>query len=98
MAFGTLDRTPPPFFRQGPSALTRLMFFSALAFFLMVADTRFKMTQPIRAVVATVLNPVERVLRAPVDAWSTASDFFMGVEHARSAEAKAREELARLSE
>ena len=42
MPFGTLDRTPPPFFKQGPSALSKLMFFSALALFLMVADTRFK--------------------------------------------------------
>ena len=58
MPLGTLDRTPPPFFRQGPSALTRLMFFSALALFLMVADTRFKLTQPVRAVLATALNPV----------------------------------------
>ena len=33
MPLGTLDRTPPPFFRQGPSALTRLMFFAALALF-----------------------------------------------------------------
>nr|HET7859675.1 rod shape-determining protein MreC [Caldimonas sp.] len=36
MALGTLDRTPPPFFRQGPSALTKLSFCSALAVFLMV--------------------------------------------------------------
>ena len=49
MPLGTLDRTPPPFFRQGPSALTKLVFFSALALFLMVADTRFKSTQPMRA-------------------------------------------------
>ena len=41
MALGTLDRTPPPFFRQGPSALTKLSFCSALAVFLMVADARF---------------------------------------------------------
>ena len=26
MSLGTLDRTPPPFFRQGPSALTKLTF------------------------------------------------------------------------
>ena len=55
---GTLDRTPPPFFRQGPSALTKLTFCSALAIFLMVADTRFKLTQPMRTMVATVLHPV----------------------------------------
>lgn len=94
MPLGTLDRTPPPFFRQGPSALTRLMFFSALALFLMVADTRFKLTQPVRAVLATALNPVERALRAPVDAVSAASDYAMGLQAALSAEARARRELA----
>lgn len=98
MALGTLDRTPPPFFRQGPSAFTRMMFFSALALFLMVADTRFKVTQPLRAVVATVLTPVERVLRAPVDAWGLASDYLMGLQEARSAESKARLELAQQAE
>src|SRR5919112_1931991 len=40
MALGTLDRTPPPFFRQGPSSLTKLSFCSALAVFLMVAGGR----------------------------------------------------------
>jgi rod shape-determining protein MreC len=98
MPLGTLDRSPPPFFRQGPSAFTRMVFFSALALFLMVADTRFKVTQPLRAVVATVLNPVERVLRAPVDAWGLASDYLMGLQDARSAESKARLELAKQAE
>ena len=41
MALGTLDRTPPPFFRQGPSSLTKLSFCSALAVFLMVAVAAF---------------------------------------------------------
>ena len=40
MPLGTLDRTPPPFFRQGPTALSKLAFFSALAIFLMVAFQR----------------------------------------------------------
>jgi len=98
MPLGTLDRSPPPFFRQGPSALTRLMFFAALALFMMVADTRFKVTQPLRAVVATALNPVERVLRAPVDVWGTASDYLMGLQHARASEGQARRELAQQAE
>ena len=94
MALGMLDRTPPPFFRQGPSALTRLMFFSALALFLMVADTRFQLTQPLRAMMATVLHPVERVLRVPVDAWQGGAEYFLGLEHALEEEAKARQELS----
>jgi len=95
---GTLDRTPPPFFRQGPSALTKLAFCSALAVFLMVADTRFKLTQPMRTLVATVLHPVERVLRVPVDVWNAAGDYAMGLQHAISAESAARSELARQAE
>ncbi|MEO8153104.1 MAG: rod shape-determining protein MreC [Rhizobacter sp.] len=98
MPLGTLDRTPPPFFRQGPSAFTRMIFFSALALFLMVADTRFKVTQPLRAVVATALNPVERALRVPVDGWGSASDYLMGLQHAISGEAQARRELAAQAE
>jgi len=95
---GTLDRTPPPFFRQGPSALTKLTFCSALAIFLMVADTRFKITRPLRVVVATVLNPIERSLRVPVDAWNGAGDYAMGLHRALSNESAARAELARQAE
>jgi rod shape-determining protein MreC len=95
---GTLDRTPPPFFRQGPSALTKLTFCSALAVFLMVADTRFKLTQPLRTLAATVLHPVERTLRIPVDAWIGAGDYLMGLQNALTAETAARRTLARQAE
>lgn len=95
---GTLDRTPPPFFRQGPSALTKLTFCSALAVFLMVADTRLKLTQPVRTLVATVLHPAERVLRVPVDAWNGAGAYLGGLQDALSGEAEARATLARQAE
>lgn len=98
MPLGTLDRTPPPFFRQGPSAFTRMVFFSALALFLMVADTRFKVTQPLRAIVATVLNPVERVLRTPVDLWQGAADYLGGLQQARSEETRAKVLLVQQAE
>ena len=98
MPLGTLDRTPPPFFRQGHSALTKLVFFSALALFLMVADTRFKLTVPLRAALATVLNPIERVLLVPVEAWQGGSGYLQGLRSALSAEQNAREQLARQSE
>jgi len=97
MSLGSIDRTPPPFFRQGPSALTKLVLFSALAVFLMAADTRFQMTQPLRAAVATVLLPVQRVLMVPVDLMADAGDHVQGLRAARGAEAAARSELARLS-
>lgn len=98
MTLGTIDRTPPPFFRQGLSALTKLMFFSALALFLMVADTRFKVTQPLRAVLAAALHPLQRALLVPVQAWQGMSQYAMGLQHALDSEATARRELARQAE
>lgn len=98
MALGSFDRTPPPFFRQGPSALTMMMFCSALAVLLMVADTRFKFTQPLRAAVATALLPVERVLMVPVAAWRHGSEYVTGLQGALSREQAARAELVRQAE
>ena len=68
MPLGTLDRSPPPFFKQGPSALSKLMFFSALSLFLMVADVRFNLTQPVRAALSTALYPVQWLALQPVRA------------------------------
>lgn len=80
MPLATLDRSPPPFFKQGPSAFTRLMFFSALAVFLMVADTRWKVTQPARAVLATALHPLQDALLAPSRWWGSAGHYWAGLE------------------
>lgn len=66
MPLGTLDRTPPPFFRQGPSALTKLSAFSALALFLMFADTRLELIKPVRGMVASALYPVQWLLMQPL--------------------------------
>ncbi|MCX7277007.1 MAG: rod shape-determining protein MreC [Burkholderiales bacterium] len=66
MPLGTLDRNPPPFFKQGPSALSKLVFFSALALFLMVADARFTLMRPLRAALATALYPVQWVVMEPL--------------------------------
>ncbi len=94
MPLGTLDRTPPPFFRQGPSALSKLMFFSALALFLMVADMRFKVTQPIRAAFATALYPVQWLALQPVRAVQHGSGYFTALSEAQGSEEEARKKLA----
>ena len=98
MPLGTLDRTPPPFFRQGPSALTKLVFFSALAVFLMVADGRFKLIEPLRAGLAVVLLPIQRTLAAPVALWTSASDYLGGLDDALRAARRADERLAAQAE
>lgn len=98
MPLGTLDRTPPPFFRQGPSALTKLTVFSALAVFLMVADTRLAITQPLRALMATALHPLQRALLAPVAGLGTVTQYAEGLQRAEASEAEARRALAAQSE
>ena len=98
MPLGTLDRTPPPFFRQGPSALTKLIFFSALALFLMVADVRFKLVEPLRQAAAVALLPVQHALAVPVEAWNGGGDYLRGLNQAQAAEREARARMAAVAE
>jgi len=94
MSLGSFDRTPPPFFRQGMSALTKLLVFAALALFLMVADTRFKITYPLRAALATALHPVQRLLLAPVESWESMVDYWHSMQAATKADDQSRRLLA----
>jgi len=98
MPLGTLDRTPPPFFRQGLSALAKLGLFSTLALLLMVADARWRIVDPLRATLATALLPVQRTLAVPVEAWEGGGDYLQGLREARRAEATARAALVVQSE
>ena len=98
MTLGTIDRTPPPFFRQGPSALTKLALFSALAVFLMAADSRWGLTLPMRSALATALLPVQQGLQVPVALISNGMSYLQGIKEAQGAEAAARAQLARQSE
>ena len=93
MPLGTLDRSPPPFFKQGPSALSRLMFFSALALFLMVADARFRITQPLRAAVATALYPVQWLAMRPMLLAQNGGAYMQSLQEAQKNEAVARGKL-----
>lgn len=94
MPLGTLDRNAPPFFKQGPSAFSRLLFFSALALFLMVADVRFRLTDPLRTVVATVLYPVQWLALQPVRFGRSAGAYFQTLQSAQRVEDDAHRKLA----
>lgn len=98
MPLGTIDRTPPPFFRQGPSALTKLVFFAALALFLMVADSRLKIVEPLRAGLAIALMPAQRALAVPIEIWDGGADYLRGLRAARSAESEAQRRMAVVAE
>lgn len=93
MPLGTLDRNPPPFFRQGASAFSKLIVFSALALFLMVADTRFALTQPLRMAVATALYPVQWLVMRPVLWTESGSRYFESLQSAQSEQEAARQKL-----
>ena len=94
MPLGTLDRSPPPFFKQGPSALSKLVFFSALSLFLMVADTRFRITQPVRAALATALYPVQWLALQPVRAVKSSGEYFTTLNQAKTSSEEAGRKLA----
>ena len=98
MPLATLDRTPPPFFRQGPSALTKLALCSALALFLMAADTRFKLTQPLRSALATSLLPAQRALAVPVELLQGGSEYLQGLRQAIEARRASESQIVRLAE
>ena len=98
MPLGTLDRTPPPFFRQGYSAFTKLVFFTALSIFLMVADTRMQVVAPVRSAIAAALAPVQQALLFPVDLIVGGSDYFRGLAKALANEDAARRALAQQAE
>ena len=98
MSIGTIDRTPPPFFRQGPSALTKLILCSALALFLMVADNRFTIARQLRLVLATALYYPQQALLVPVRALQDGSAYFLGLKEALANEEAARRELAAQAE
>ncbi len=91
MPAGTLDRRVPSLFRQGPSALSQLACYSALALFLMVADARFKLTEPVRKAVASVLYPVQWLMVQPVALVNEGMNYLQTLEQAQ-AEARAADQ------
>ena len=60
------DDAPISFSQRGPSPLGRLLICVALALFLMVADARLGIVQPLRATLATVLYPAQWLALQPV--------------------------------
>lgn len=98
MQLGTLDRSPPPFFRQGPTALSKLMLCSALSIFLMVADTRLQLSQPVRNVMAVMLYPIERALLIPMDAWRAGEGYWQCLQHGQSMQSHILLDMASLAE
>jgi rod shape-determining protein MreC len=72
-----MDYSPPPLFKQGPSALARLIFFVALALGLLISDARYRTLESIREVIGTGLFPLQRAALVPRDVGLAVADFFV---------------------
>ena len=93
MPLGTLDRSPPAFFKQGPSAVSKLLFFSALSVLLMVADVRFGVTQPLRAALSVALYPVQWLAMRPQVLMEYTGEYMQDRDVAQASERDARQQL-----
>lgn len=74
------------------------MVFSALALFLMVADSRFRIAQPLRVVVAAVLYPVQWLAMRPVVWAQGGAKYFETLTTSQTAEEAARQKLGMQSQ
>ncbi|GAO26057.1 rod shape-determining protein MreC [Alicycliphilus sp. B1] len=97
MPLGTLDRTAPTLFKHGPSPLSRLTLYSALALFLMVADARFHVADPLRKAVATVLYPLQWLMLQPVELAGKGAQYFQSLQAAQQAADEAGKKMAQMS-
>ncbi len=97
MPLGSLERSPPPFFKQGTSALTKLVMFSTLSFGLMFADQHYNIVQPARWALSLIVYPVQWVALRPQVLWDHFDDVFESKQDALSAVEQARTQLLKQS-
>jgi len=69
-----MEYTPPPFFKRGPSLLTRFAFFSMASIVLLVADARFNYLQSMRSMVAVAVYPLQQLSSMPSRAFGWIGD------------------------
>ena len=85
MALDSIDRNPPPFFRQGLSAMSKLVLFGLLSVVLMAADHRLGLSQPLRSAVSVVLAPMQWLALLPLRTNQALQAYLGGVDEARDA-------------
>jgi len=69
-----MEYSPPPLFKQGPSALARLIMFVVLALALLISDARFRTLEIVRGVLGAGLYPLQRAALVPRDIFMGAAD------------------------
>lgn len=84
-----MEYTPPPFFKRGPSLITRFAFFSLLSIVVLVADARFGYLRQVRAALSMVVVPMQEITALPAAAMVRTAEFFVSQSQLR----KENEEL-----
>ncbi|HXZ08521.1 MAG TPA: rod shape-determining protein MreC [Paraburkholderia sp.] len=92
-----MEYSPPPLFRQGPSALARLIFFVVLALALLISDARFRTLEIVRGVLGAGLYPLQRAALVPRDLIMGAADLAVSSTTLRSENDKLRARNLQLS-
>src|SRR5690349_5236069 len=72
-----MEYSPPPFFKRGPSLLTRFTFFSVLSAVLLISDARFNYLHLFRQSIATVVYPMQRLGSMPGELSRRVGEFFV---------------------
>lgn len=70
-----MEYTPPPLFKQGPSARVRLAFFVTLSVVFLFVDARYGGMEVVRKAVGTVLYPLQRMASYPVELGASALSY-----------------------
>ncbi len=72
-----MEHQPRPFFKTGPTPLTRLLIFSLLSLALLVVDARLRYLDSVREAIATALYPLQQAAHTPGRLIDNVSDFFV---------------------
>jgi rod shape-determining protein MreC len=70
---------PPPFFRQGPSARMRMLFFAVISIALILVDTRLRSLETVRKSFSVVLYPLQKATLLPRDMAGSMASYFSSV-------------------
>ena len=98
MTLETLDHRAPSLFKQQASRTSQLALYSALALFLMVADARFHVTEPVRKGIGTVLMPIQWLMLKPVEFARGGAGYFQTLEDAQKGRDEAQSRMAAMSQ
>jgi rod shape-determining protein MreC len=93
-----MEYSPPPLFKQGPSALARLILFVVLALALLISDARFRTLEIVRGVLGAGLYPLQRAARVPRGHFMGAADLAVTSATLRADNTQLRARNLRLSQ